>query len=318
VSRQRKERNEIPNAMVRDVLVANPQSAKSDEVLNALNDRWDPMPDFMMDEIMTGKDSLGNKEIMEAHVNGYRHLRDIAFNELAGSYLRDTADMTAHDSLVALLQSEDKLGAKYSLAFDYLKNGDTTLMNGELNNIPVLFDLTDEEQQSYQEYLTYIGILQQLHYDTIDGEYPDSFQVATLFAMADSCDNMPSVYARNLLIRFGLLTYEDPVYFPVTLNSGYAGKWPFTEINYPTKSSLDVFPNPAGDYFIVEFKIAHSYIQAIIVIHDIKGKTVKNFLLTGNQDQIVIPTDALKNGIYLVTMYVDNKPLDAKKIAILK
>jgi len=65
----------LPNAMIRDIMVANPQSAKSQGVINALNNRWDPMPEYMMDEIMAGKDSLGNKEIMEAHVNGYRHLR---------------------------------------------------------------------------------------------------------------------------------------------------------------------------------------------------------------------------------------------------
>ena len=175
--------------------------------------------------------------------------------------------MTAHDSLVALLQDEDKLGAKYSLAFDYLKNGDTILMNGELNNIPALFDLTDRDLNEYEEYLTYTGILLQLKYDTVHDQYPDSTQITTLFALADSCDNMPSVYARNLLIRFGLLTYADPVYFPVTLNSDYAGKWPFTEINYSTESSLDIFPNPAGEYFIVEFKIAQSYDQASVKLN---------------------------------------------------
>ena len=304
--------------MVREVLVANPQSAKSQSVLSALNDRWDPMPEYMMDEIMAGKDSLGNKEIMEVQTRGYKHLRDIAYGKLAGSYMRDTTDLTAHDSLVTLLQNESRLGAKYGLALDYLKRRDTTLMDSELDNIPGEFDLTDRDLHEYEEYLTYTGILLHLKYDTVHGQYPDSTQIATLFVLADSSDNLPSVYARNLLISLGLLNLSDPVYFPVTLNSGYAGKWPFTETDYPKESSLDVFPNPAGDYFIVEFAIAHSYEQAVITIHDMKGKTVANYKLNGNQNQLVLPTRSLNNAIYMVTLYIDNKPVDTRKITILK
>jgi len=237
---------------------------------------------------------------------------------LAGNYSRDTVDVTAHDSLIALLQNEDKLEAKYGLVFDYLKQGDTAFMTAELNNIPAVFDLTEEEQQIHQDYLTYTGIILKLKYDTVYGHSPDNTQVATLFALADSNDNLPSVYARNLLIRLGLIDYSDPVYFPSNLNSGFAGKWPFTETNYPTKSSLDVFPNPAGDYFIVEFAIAHSYKQAVITIHDMKGKTVDNYQLSGNHNQIVLQTGTLNNGIYMVTLYIDNKAIDTQKITILK
>ena len=46
-----------------------------DEVLNALDDRWDPMPDYTMEEIMTGADSLGNKELLESRIRSYEHLR---------------------------------------------------------------------------------------------------------------------------------------------------------------------------------------------------------------------------------------------------
>lgn len=308
----------LPNAMIRDILVANPQSAKSEEVLNALNDRWDPVPDYMIDQIMAGQDSLGSKEIMEAQVKGYRHLRDLAFNELFSNYMKDTVNVGAHDSLVALLQNENKLGAKYSLAFDYFKNGDTTLMNNELNNIPAVFNLSDEELQTHQNYLTYIGILHQLQNDSVNGHYPDSSQIATLFEITGSSNNLPSVYARNLLIRLGLLNYAEPVYFPVLLNSGFGGKWPFTEIAYPKESSLDVFPNPANNYFIVEYEIDQSYEQAIIIIHDMKGKVVGSYQLTGDQDQLVIPIGALNNGIYMVSMYINNRPVDTKKITILK
>ncbi|MCK4677804.1 MAG: T9SS type A sorting domain-containing protein, partial [Bacteroidales bacterium] len=308
----------LPNAMIRDVLVANPQSAKSDDVLDALDYRWDPMPDYMMDEIMAGEDSLGSKEIMEIQIKGFKHLRNLAFNELVGIYLRDTINSWAPDSLEALLQNENSLSAKYSLAFYYLEKGDTALMNSELNNIPTAFTLSAGEQQTHQDYLIYMGLLKGLQYDTINNHYPDSSQVATLFALADTCYDLPSAYARNMLMHFGLFSYDEPVYFPLALNSSVTWQNPFKEIEYPKTSSLSLFPNPAGDYFIVEYAIAHSYEQAMIVIHNMKGKLVRNFYIRGKQNQVVIPTGDLNNGVYIVSLYINNKFEDSKKITLLK
>jgi hypothetical protein len=304
--------------MIRDVLVANPQSAKSDEVLEAMDDRWDPMPDYMMDEIMAGEDSLGSKEIMEAQVKGYKHLRNLAFNELVGVYLRDTVNSWAPDSLEALLQNENRLSAKYSLAFHYLKKGDTALINSELNNIPATFTLTAEEQQTHQDYLAYIDILKQLQYDTINDHYPDSSQTATLFALADTCYDLPSAYARNMLMHLGLITYDEPVYFPLVINSSATWQNPFKEIDFPKSSSLSLFPNPAGEYFIVEYAIAHSYEQAVIVIRDMKGKLINSMYLKGNQNQVLIPTGELNNGIYIVSLFTDKNLKDSKKVTILQ
>ncbi|MCK5839407.1 MAG: T9SS type A sorting domain-containing protein, partial [Bacteroidales bacterium] len=148
--------------------------------------------------------------------------------------------------------------------------------------------------------------------------YPDSSQVATLFALTDTCNNLPSAYARNMLMHFGLITYDEPVYFPLALSSSVTWQNPFTEIDFPKSSSLSLFPNPADDYFIIEYAIAHSYEQAVIVIHNMNGKLVRNFYIKGKQNQVVIPTGDLNNGVYIVSLYINNKLEDSKKITLLK
>ncbi len=45
----------LPNAMVRDVMVANPHTAKSLVLLEKLDDRFDPMPDYMKAQILAGR-----------------------------------------------------------------------------------------------------------------------------------------------------------------------------------------------------------------------------------------------------------------------
>jgi hypothetical protein len=55
------------------------------EVLNALSGNWDPMPEYRMNEIMGGAESLGNNELLGSRIRSYIHLRNLAYNELVGS-----------------------------------------------------------------------------------------------------------------------------------------------------------------------------------------------------------------------------------------
>jgi hypothetical protein len=304
--------------MIRDVLVANPQSAKSDEVLIALDDRWDPMPDYMMQEIMAGADTLGNKELLESRIRSYKHLRNLAYNELVGIYLRDTVNEWSADSLVALLQNEPNLRARYNLMFHYLKDEDTTQLTSVMNAIPQSFTLSEAQQQIHQRYVDYIGILQALKFDTLNEHYPDSSQLITLFSMADSCVDMPAVYAGNLLIHLGWLDSDEMVYLPVTLNSAVNQILPSKEIGMLKNSFISVFPNPAGNYFIVEYHIEKVYAKAVLSIQDMNGKLIRTISLKGQLNQTIIPTGSLNNGIYLVSLYVDSHLMDSRKIALLE
>ena len=307
----------LPNAMIRDVLVANPQSAKSDVVTDALASRWDPMPDYMLNEIMAGEDSIGGKEIMESQVRTYKHLSNLAKNKLIYTYLNDTTHSWAEDSLIALLQNDDDLKSKYMLAFHLLESEDTSQLNNVLTEIPQSFTLSTSEFQEYQNYLSYFNLLSDLMFDTINNSTPDSLQLAVLFGLSDTCNGQASFYARNLLINMGLVTYNESVYFPTSLYSSIEEFIPDDWINPDKSSSISLFPNPAGNYFIVEFQINKVYKSSKMAIHDINGKLISLNNLDGNLNQIVVPTGDLNSGIYFVSLFVDSRLKDCKKITIL-
>jgi len=94
--------NVLPNAMIRDVLVANPQSAKSPEILEKAVERMDPMPEEMMEEILEGLYIKGNLEILEDKMASHKTAKYQALHKLESYYKHDTLCIQgSRDSLVS-------------------------------------------------------------------------------------------------------------------------------------------------------------------------------------------------------------------------
>ena len=55
----------LPGAMLRDIMVANPQTAKSDVLMNKLDERWDPLPGYMKAQILQGRSIVSIREETE-------------------------------------------------------------------------------------------------------------------------------------------------------------------------------------------------------------------------------------------------------------
>ncbi len=64
-----KKDNVINNAMLRDLLVSNTHSVKHDKLLSAIDERIDPMPDDLYNQILSMEDSISLKEIMESKIS---------------------------------------------------------------------------------------------------------------------------------------------------------------------------------------------------------------------------------------------------------
>jgi hypothetical protein len=303
--------NVLPNVMIRDVLVANPQSAKSPSVMQSLDDRFIPVPEYMMNEIMMGQYTYGHKELLEQKLSKHKRSRDLAFAKLMRHYHSDTINTaTSSDSIIALLNDQDYLDACYQLSMLYLSKHDSANAFSTLNNIPIEFDLTSNEQSTWQLYSDLIDINWEIMNDTAA---LDSVHIAGLLDISGYQNTIPALYARNILINAGELYYNEPVFLPSVLK--VTPIWQ-KQPNIKPGSILHVFPNPAHSYFIVEYSMESFHDNAYLVLTDIAGKHVKSIQFTCQQDQIFVPVDDLPDGIYIVQLLEGNNISQRKKIII--
>ncbi len=305
--------NVLPNVMIRNVLVANPQSAKDNEVMSAVDERFDPMPQWMKDQVLQGVNITGAKEAIEAELAMWKQKRGEHFNNLYQYYRKDTIDpQPSSDTLEMLLTDDPYLFSKYRLAFFYYNKQDYNAMNNVLNNIPSGFDLTNTQQAVHQDYLSLYNILEQLEGNEL---LVDSVQASQLEILAEHDDWFPGAYARDILIAAGLMDYEEPIILPDILKSSEVIE--NETFGFDDKPEvLNVFPNPAEDYIIVDYNTEGYFGDILLSIIDLTGKPVYAEVCSINRDQKVVNTKDWKAGVYLITLYVNGRTIESKKVSI--
>jgi hypothetical protein len=303
----------MPNAMIRDILTANPQSAKSGDILEAVVNRIDPMPDYMLTEILQGQNVYGAKEIMEQHLSYHKSQRDKLLSKIFKYYKADTNNIQVSlDSMISVMQNEIYLSAAYELSFLYLERSDSTNIFGVLSNIPSKFNLSESEIDVFSQYSTLLDLLWEIHADTTG---LDSLQIETLLSLSQINNSIPGVYSRNVLVNENLIDFQENVFLPeFVLKSSIASN---TELPKTIKNSmLKVFPNPSGNYFIVEYDLEKPTTPAMIKLSDLNGKTLNSWQLNDNRNQFIVSTEEYGSGIYNLKLFVGNSLKEAVKLII--
>ncbi len=305
----------LADAMIRDVMVANPESAKDDLLLQKLDERTNPLPEYMLGQILQGRSLITVYGDLMARQSYYKQQRAFALNRLKRIYLNDTLNPSASlDSLILLLEKENTPGAKYELAFLYAGQGAWSIGQSVLDNIPQQFNLSTEELVDHQNMTGYYGLLQE-----VNGNVPDSLQLVTLFQLTSVPHGRAAVYARNNLLALEQVNYDEPVIYPDMLKSTEAEE----EYQYLIKQAaekryLEVFPNPTGDYIIVKWELETSADNILIRIIDNHGRPVTDIKVSGIQNQQVVSTVNFEPGVYIISIYTNNKLLDSEKVSVVK
>lgn len=312
----------LPNSMIRDVFLVNPQSAKSGDVLGALNQRVVPMPDSMMVQIMGGLEVIGEKEELTGLFSIWNQRYLTAFQKILHLYYEDTTGQYGFDSIVSLMNQKEGLSNRYELVTLFYGNGMYSEGNQILNTIPQQFQLSATETENHNKFVTLSLIMEQVNSDSAGINSLDSSQIATLTTMASGTHCMAGIFSRNLLIMSGNIGYTEPIILPVV--SSRPAWHPLTTDPSnldQNKYYLRVFPNPASNYFIVDYQInvpVKPNESISIVLTDELGRELKSYYRTIQYDQITVATNGLASGNHFVVLKIGQTPQKTIKIVLNK
>jgi hypothetical protein len=301
--------NVLLNAMVRDVLIANPQAAKSVDIINTLEDKFDPLPDYMMAEILEGKNILGQKENLERKMALHNAFKSNALANIIRYYKIDTLLTSSKDSVTVYLENNNSLETQYQLAFCKLSSGDSTIITDLLNDIPLDYSLSSKQLNAHELYEDLFNILIVMHSDSVK---VDSISSSELLSLMNTTKEFPGIFARNILIINNQISYSEPVYLSNNLKNTLVNEKKHFK-GLIKNSNLKVFPNPAKSYVIIEYVLDDNANPATISIMDVNGKILYNHDIQDTQNQYIIDTRKYPPGLYMVNLLSDDKIIDFQK-----
>ncbi len=289
----------LVNAMLRDIMVANPHTAKSPELMEMLDQRWVPLPEFMKEQVLQGRNIVTTREALEANLAQYELNHSVALSKLARFYHNNP------DSLGWLYSLHNDAMLGYKHAFSLLQHGMALQGMEVLNNMAVQLcpsGLTPEKHTwMVENYSLLVALLEQESGIT----KPGSAEIAQAWAIHDNASGLPAAYARGLLQVWGLIEYQEPILHPETYKSATGKAVVLAGCRAEGNLLLSVRPNPARDYLIITWELP-SDDKAALEFTDANGRMVHRQKLLNAKDEQVVAIQNWKPGAYQATIRTDS------------
>lgn len=305
----------LTSAMVTDILTENPQSAKTELIQQALDDRYNQLTEEQRLAIDQGWFIIGDKESLEANHSYYKALQYNALNNLIRYYRNDTLCNSPSDSIINILEQNNHLWYKYTLGFEYLEVEDSTNALSTLYNIPSIFELSETESSQNEYFIEYFEFLIDHLSSGKTFFETDSAEISFLYSLLAYASEPLKSYSRNLLITIDSLSYKEPFILPGSdYKTNKIRRIPQRIVWNETR--LKIYPNPNNNYAIIEYTLMEMMKNGCVNIFDMKGSLIRSISIQNVHDYIVISTKEIPKGIYIVTLRVNDANLDSKKLSV--
>jgi type IX secretion system substrate protein len=289
----------FPESAIFDILAANPDELKNSSLLEYLKEKEDPLPDYMISLLGQVSNGTTYKTALLQDMYAYHAEKTKVAQDIIRSIVADSiVDYTDYRNW---LDNLGTMGADKQIISTYLAQGDTANARIMLDMLPLMYELTGEEMDAYNDYNYLVNLDISLKKEDKNYYQLESQDIATLEWMADSSATEAKSIARNILKFAHGYDYCDCLYVSDAAAQKIAED-EFAGFMNSIGISISCSPNPASNWTEFTYTLPFAAGKGEIVITDITGKFVERIVVTGNQGQKLWDTRKTPNGVYLFTL----------------
>ena len=285
---------------LKDIILAN--SPVTHEVLEQLENLT--MPEAIRKLIISKQTGISAYTKAEEQIAELNYEKSFLVDDQIRSLIQETNMPFAQDSIVALLKLDTRPDAAHKLSSVFMANGQKDKAH------KLVSENIFEQNNSFR--------LQQLVLNRgIQNIITDPSVKSELQIIASEKDKEGYTIAKAVLKQLFGTPFEEFISLPTA--SPYSKRYISNdEIGSFTEevSLLNVFPNPAESNFSVHYILPESNTQSEIQIVDMLGHLIYKNKVSVDANTLNIDSSQFPKGVYIITLSVNGKPIEHKKLTI--
>jgi hypothetical protein len=303
----------LPNAMLLEICLANPDATRSEELMDFLRTEIpSPMPEYMLDLIQATWDDQTARTVLETSLASYGSTKMFWSNILIADMKQDTIK-TSVDTIVFYLNRRQTLSSAYSIVEEYLSDSNYEAAEDQLEQLIVQYTLTDAEQAAYEHFMNWFEFQEDLATSGRNKAELNQEEIDYLLTLSYGYDRA-GTEIRNLLC----FLYDTCIATDYSLGELETKSSAFKDS--PTKRDpigyLEVFPNPANTYLTFRISDGLASQDLTIALSDVSGRVVFQDKLNTVPGDYLLDTRNFKDGIYLYQLNSPNGIIEGGKVVI--
>ena len=284
-----------------EILAANPDELKNDSLIAFLENKTNPLPDYMIELLRQIASGASSRTALVAQIAKYSHDYTLAAGDIVRSNLSDT--MANPTELRNWLGNMNAIAADRMIISSYLHDGDSTSAFTLANMLPELYGLQGDDLNDHNDYMRLLNIFQDLISSQRTVYQMTDSEVATVRSITESGIGVSKSMAESLLDEVtddndnGCITITEP-----EGNGTDRGMTLSTSLNDALGFSVSVAPNPATTWTTIDYTLPAKAPKAILTLTNAVGVNVLSKELEGVQNRKVLDLRGLAAGVYIYTI----------------
>lgn len=301
----------LSESTIFEILSANPDELRNEDLMKYLEEKENPLPDYMINILKQLALGVSYRTILESDMAEYDRIRIRAANDLLRNYLNESA--INYDNVRNWLDNIGGLNSDYQIIDTYIHENNYASAIALANLLPSLYEFTTDELIKHADYL-YLLNLQQILYNqgrnilTLSEE-----ELTNVTSISINNNGVAGIRAIGILAANGVATSVE---CPKPLNL-------IPKSNVETDQTLkakalgietSVIPNPANQWAEFEYKLPSNESSAEIYIYDANNSLLQVLKVSGKEGKELWNTSSVPSGIYTYLFTSDKIRISGKII----